>query len=308
MGFFKELKEDFSQAIGELMPEDDVNTADNSEQMVNTLDLEAATNNEEAVNEMMAWLENISTEDTTEDTFEEIITDESIPDDSTLDEDIYEDSVEEEILVEGMEDEIEDMGEKVDLNVDTNVDEFDENIDLELLDTLSSEEEQVEDKNKKSDNKVRAASVASDDDVTVISKGTTINGSISSDGSLEIMGNITGDVECLGKLSITGKIVGNSTAAEVYVNTDRLEGSINSEGSVKVGLGTVVVGDIVATSGVIAGAVKGEIDINGPIVIDSTAIIKGNIKAKSVQINNGAVVEGFCSLSYSDVDLDNVFE
>jgi cytoskeletal protein CcmA (bactofilin family) len=308
MGFFKELKEDFSQAIGELMPEDDVNTADNSEQMVNTLDLEAATNNEEAENEMMEWLENISTEDTTEDTFEEIITDESIPDDSTLDEDIYEDSVEEEILVEGMEDEIEDMGEKVDLNVDTNVDEFDENIDLELLDTLSSEEEQVEDKNKKSDNKVRAASVASDDDVTVISKGTTINGSISSDGSLEIMGNITGDVECLGKLSITGKIVGNSTAAEVYVNTDRLEGSINSEGSVKVGLGTVVVGDIVATSGVIAGAVKGEIDINGPIVIDSTAIIKGNIKAKSVQINNGAVVEGFCSLSYSDVDLDNVFE
>ena len=308
MGFFKELKEDFSQAIGELMPEDDVNTADNSEQMVNTLDLEAAANNEEAENEMMEWLENISTEDTTEDTFEEIITDESIPDDSTLDEDIYEDSVEEEILVEGMEDEIEDMGEKVDLNVDTNVDEFDENIDLELLDTLSSEEEQVEDKNKKSDNKVRAASVASDDDVTVISKGTTINGSISSDGSLEIMGNITGDVECLGKLSITGKIVGNSTAAEVYVNTDRLEGSINSEGSVKVGLGTVVVGDIVATSGVIAGAVKGEIDINGPIVIDSTAIIKGNIKAKSVQINNGAVVEGFCSLSYSDVDLDNVFE
>ena len=70
----------------------------------------------------------------------------------------------------------------------------------------------------------------------------------------------------------------------------------------------VVVGDIVATSGVIAGAVKGEIDINGPIVIDSTAIIKGNIKAKSVQINNGAVIEGFCSLSYSAVDVDNIFE
>ncbi len=122
------------------------------------------------------------------------------------------------------------------------------------------------------------------------------------------MGNITGDVECLGKLSITGKIIGNSTAAEVYINTERLEGSVNSEGSVKVGLGTVVVGDIIGTSGVIAGAVKGEIDINGPIVIDSTAIIKGNIKAKSVQINNGAVIEGFCSLSYSDVDLDNVFE
>jgi cytoskeletal protein CcmA (bactofilin family) len=122
------------------------------------------------------------------------------------------------------------------------------------------------------------------------------------------MGSITGDVECLGKLSITGRIIGNSSAAEVYVNTERLEGSITSEGCVKVGLGTVVVGDIVATSGVIAGAVKGEIDINGPNVVDSTAIIKGNIKAKSVQINNGAVIEGFCSLSYSSVDVDNIFE
>jgi cytoskeletal protein CcmA (bactofilin family) len=150
--------------------------------------------------------------------------------------------------------------------------------------------------------------VLPDDAVTVITKGTTINGSISSDGSLEINGTITGDVECLGKLSITGKVVGNSSASEVYVNTERLQGSITSEGSVKVGLGTVVIGDIVATSGVIAGAVKGEIDVNGPIVIDSTAIIKGNIKAKTVQINNGAVVEGFCSLSYSEVDVDNIFE
>ena len=101
---------------------------------------------------------------------------------------------------------------------------------------------------------------------------------------------------------------GESTAAEVYVNTERLEGNINSEGSIKVGLGSVIIGDIVATSGVIAGAVKGEIDINGPVVVDSTAIIVGNIKAQSVQINNGAVIEGHCSLAYSDVDVENVFE
>jgi cytoskeletal protein CcmA (bactofilin family) len=256
-------------------------------------------------------------DDTMKDDLKEDIADQSIlADDGTLDIDIYDDMneklFEKEILEEGLEDEVEDMSEKVDLKADeideVNVDDFDENIDLDLLDALNAEEEQDEENKKKPDKKLRAASVVDDDDVTVISKGTTINGSISSDGSLDIMGNISGDIECLGKLSITGKIVGNSTAAEVYINTERLEGSINSEGSVKVGLGTVVVGDIVATSGVIAGAVKGEIDVNGPIVIDSTAIIKGNIKAKSVQINNGAVVEGFCSLSYSDVDLDNVFE
>ena len=333
MGFIKDLKNDFSQAVNELLPDDDVYTSDDLDHMVNTLDSEVTTDNEEAENQMKEWLdgftqedrtEDISLEENNEDTKDEIVTEEDIQlEDSQRDEDIYEDNYNE-ILDEGMEGEIEDMAKKVDenleVNVDLNVDGFDENVDLELLeeleelearDELSSEEdnnESIEEENKTSDNKLRAASVAKDDEVTVISKGTTINGSISSDGSLDIMGNITGDVECLGKLSITGKIIGNSTAAEVYINTERLEGSVNSEGSVKVGLGTVVVGDIIGTSGVIAGAVKGEIDINGPIVIDSTAIIKGNIKAKSVQINNGAVIEGFCSLSYSDVDLDNVFE
>lgn len=144
--------------------------------------------------------------------------------------------------------------------------------------------------------------------VTVITRGTTINGSIISDCSLDVMGTINGDIECLGKLTISGKVTGNSLAAEVYVNTDRLEGSISSEGCVKVGLGTVIIGDITANSAVFAGAVKGEIDVKGPVVLDSTAIIKGNIKAKSIQMNNGAVMDGFCSLTYADLEIDDIFE
>lgn len=144
--------------------------------------------------------------------------------------------------------------------------------------------------------------------VTVITKGTTINGSIISDCSLDVMGTINGDIECLGKLTISGKVTGNSLASDVVVNTDRLEGSVVSEGSVKVGVGTVVIGDITATSAVFAGAVKGEIDVKGPVVLDSTAIIKGNIKAKSIQMNNGAVMDGFCSLSYADLQIDDIFE
>lgn len=311
MGFFKDFKNDFSQAIDELIPEGDLYSEEASDQMVNTLDSEALANTEEAENEMKEWLNEFvqvdesRSDDSASDksTSDESRSDKSALDGSTTDEKKFNDSIEE--VKKGG---IEDMDNNIDLNSDDNIDEnIDENVDMELLDALKSEEEQ-EEENKKLDTKLSTASVVDEDSITIISKGTTINGSISSDGSLDVMGNITGDVECLGKLSITGKIVGDSTAAEVYVNSERLEGSINSEGTVKVGLGTVVLGDIVATSGVIAGAVKGEIDINGPIVIDSTAIIKGNIKAKSVQINNGAVIEGFCSLSYSDVDLDNVFE
>ncbi|MBQ3911885.1 MAG: polymer-forming cytoskeletal protein [Lachnospiraceae bacterium] len=153
-----------------------------------------------------------------------------------------------------------------------------------------------------------AKSAAADDQVTVITAGTTINGSIVSDCSLNVMGTINGDIECIGKLTISGSVSGNSIASDVYVNAKRLDGNIDSEGTVKIGLGTVVVGDIKAGSAVIAGAVKGELDIKGPVIFDSTAIIKGNVKAKSVQMNNGAVLEGFCSLAYAAVDIDDIFE
>ena len=280
MGFFKEFKDDLSQAVNELLPDEE---KESEQQLEDTLSSEAEQDELSDDERLERWLEGYAAEDgsSTADLIDDVQTEDM------LQEDIMEDEI--------MEDEMKED------------EDMEENVDLELLEAMSLEEEENE-VVEQTIPKVKSSSAVIDDEVTVISKGTTINGSISSDGSLDIMGNITGDVECLGKLSITGKIKGNSSASEVYVNTERLEGSITSEGSIKIGLGTVVIGDIVATSGVIAGAVKGEIDVNGPIVVDSTAIIKGNIKAKSVQINNGAVIEGALSLSYSAVDVDNIFE
>ena len=173
---------------------------------------------------------------------------------------------------------------------------------------IEDEPQEIVEEDAGADTDITAADTTDSDQVTVITKGTTINGSIVSDCSLNVMGTINGDIECIGKLTISGSVVGNSVASDVYVNAKRLDGNIDSEGTVKIGLGTVVIGDIKAGSAVIAGAVKGELDVKGPVIIDSTAIIKGNIKSKSVQMNNGAVLEGFCSLAYADVDIDDIFE
>jgi len=67
------------------------------------------------------------------------------------------------------------------------------------------------------------------------------------------------------------------------------------------------IGDIAASSCVVAGAVKGNLDVNGPVVVDSTAVIKGNISSKGIQINSGAVIDGFCALPYASVDIDSFF-
>lgn len=134
-----------------------------------------------------------------------------------------------------------------------------------------------------------------------IPEGMTIVGDIESDGSLDVMGVVKGNISILGKLNITGTVEGNSKASEVFADGAKIVGEIVSQGTVKVGNSSIIKGNIAATSAVLAGAVKGDIDVNGPVVLDSTAIIMGNIKSKSIQINNGAAIEGLCSQCYADI-------
>lgn len=143
--------------------------------------------------------------------------------------------------------------------------------------------------------------------VTLITENTKITGSISSDGSLEVVGEITGDIECQGKVYVNGKVSGSIVASEIFVNTPWLEGGLQSSNVVKVGVGTNIIGDVVGNEAYIAGAVKGNVDVTGPVVIDSTAVIQGDIKAKSIQINAGAVIAGHISTNYADVDINEFF-
>ena len=144
-------------------------------------------------------------------------------------------------------------------------------------------------------------STAASTDTAVISAGMNITGDATSTGNMDLIGSITGNIEILGKLNVTGSITGNSSAAEIYAESAQINGEIKSKGSVKIGQSSVVIGNIFATSAVIAGAVKGDIDVHGPVILDTSAIVMGNIKSKSVQINNGAVIEGMCSQCYADL-------
>jgi len=146
------------------------------------------------------------------------------------------------------------------------------------------------------------------DEVALITVGMTITGDVVSQGSMDVTGVINGNINVLGKLDISGHINGNSKAAEIFAESAKINGEVVSEGSVKIGASAVIIGNITASSAVIAGAVKGDIDIKGPVVLDTSAIVMGNIKSKSVQINNGAVIEGMCSQCYADVSPTSFFD
>lgn len=239
MGFFTDLKEDISQAVNEMVPEETENTAEAAEEVA-----------EEAV-------------DLTE--------------------------------------------EKADT------------LDLDaLLDNLDKEQEEEKAEPapapapapapKASFYEAPKATNKATDETAVITAGMVIKGDLSSTGSLEVLGSITGNISINGKLNIVGTVEGDSKAAEIYAEGAKITGEVNSQGSVKIGQSSVIIGNIFATSAVIAGAVKGDIDVKGPVVLDTTAIVMGNIKSKSVQINNGAVIEGVCSQCYADVSPTTFFD
>lgn len=146
------------------------------------------------------------------------------------------------------------------------------------------------------------------DEVATITSGMTITGNVETIGSIEVLGRVNGDVRCNGKLVVSGVIQGNTSSSEFFADNAKVEGEIVAEGTVKVGNGSVIIGNITATSAVIAGAIKGDIDVHGPVVVDTSAVVMGNIKSRSVQINNGAVIEGFCSQCYSDIDVQGLFK
>ncbi len=270
MGFFSDLKEDLSQAVSELMPEEAIK--------------EEALDKEQE--QSMSELEQTATEQVVEaDTVE---------------------TAEESLDITNQEEleKLDEMLQRVD-SIEIAMEETEEEPDLEtsFREAFGEKEENEGDEKKM---EVQTKTVA--DETAVITAGMTITGDVNSEGSLELIGTINGNVSILGKLNITGTITGNSKAAEIFADNAKITGEVVSEGSVKIGPSSVVIGNISANSAVIAGAVKGDIDVHGPVILDASAIVMGNIKSKAVQINNGAVIEGMCSQCYADVNPTSFFD
>ena len=324
MGFFQDLKEDLSQAVNELIPDDKslLDKAVKEEQIVDSVEEQSNLDEIEAEE----WLDDEELDELVSEAIGEKI--------EVEDEEIEEAKkklIEEQIraLVE-----VENEKERqlAETNGVTQIEEGREIPDAVVADMLKSEgtveevlgkvnaesqekgynglykgNNETKEQGSMSEQTMKLAGVATDEN-SIITSGMTITGNITSKGSLEVEGTIIGDVETLGKLDVKGTIKGKSKAAEIYAECAKINGDVHSEGTIKIGQSSVIIGNIFGKNAVIAGAVKGDIDVQGPVVLDTSAIVMGNIKSKSVQINNGAVIEGLCSQCYADVSPTSFFD
>ncbi len=288
MSFFKDFKEDLSQAVNELLP-GEAELKEEAAQMhpdlvVNTLEQEVDVKSE--LKKMEGLFEKVGKEAVQEGPM--ILTPESPTDLAKKPKEVKEEKKAAAVIQEEQKQsaiEPVEAGQKEDTILNT------ENTENTLtMDSVSTLPADVS------------------DEVTVITEGTSLKGDLQSTGSFELKGRIEGNVTCNGKMTVTGSIHGNSQSAEFFADSAKVEGEISTTGTVKIGLGSVVIGNIAASSAVIAGAIKGDIDVHGPVVVDTSAVVMGNIKSRSVQINNGAVIEGFCSQCYAEVDMESLFD
>jgi len=281
MSFFKDFKEDLSQAVNELLPGEELTGSALPKQpdlVVNTLEQEVDVESE------LKKLEGL---------FEKVEDPVQPPKTAQPAKPAILTSEEPELPEIKLEDAIQES---------KNVTKPEPEETKQKEETVVSTENEV-----KVENEVSLSQEVSDE-VTVITEGTSLRGDMESTGSFEMRGRIEGNVACNGKMTVTGTIKGNAKSAEFFADAAKIEGEITTTGTVKIGLGSVVIGNISASSAVIAGAIKGDIDVQGPVVVDTSAVVMGNIKSRSVQINNGAVIEGFCSQCYAEVDMDSLFE
>ena len=303
MGFFSDLKDDLSQAVNELMPEEELQEALSDEDLQALLESETPTESPKAVQPQEEA--GMPTSDDLSDMLDKM---EALSGGSVAEEQLPDDFLQEEPLME-----TEMPVEEVSVPEEPVIEQapVPEIAEPAVQETVSEEIEIPQQDEERNEEKMEMEMEMQGnvvDETAVVTGGMTIVGDISSGGSLELIGNVTGNIDILGKLNVTGAIQGNSKAAEIYAEGARINGEINSAGSVKIGQSSVVIGNIFANSAVIAGAVKGDIDVHGPVVLDTSAIVMGNIKSKSVQINNGAVIEGMCSQCYADVNPTSFFE
>lgn len=343
MGFFSDLKEDLSQAVNELVPEEKLSgeaAADGSAQSADSIDLssmldqleepgisdepleeEIITSDGEQdvtakITDDMSWMTeelgggaadgDLFAGETQEPEWEgltdaaedaETFTGETVSEDTVTEAEIPAADVSEPDAAETSEEPAAETLTAMDTEAET--------MENDITEESSREEEKRMDEQTQVQEQENRVAV---DETAVVTEGMTITGDIVSHGSMELIGTVNGNLDIYGKLNITGTIQGDSKAAEIFAEGAKITGEVHSGGSVKIGQSSVVIGNISASSAVIAGAVKGDIDVHGPVILDTTAIVMGNIKSKSVQINNGAVIEGMCSQCYADVNPTSFFE
>lgn len=137
-----------------------------------------------------------------------------------------------------------------------------------------------------------------DNETTVISKNTVIDGNIRSFANMSIDGNVKGNVETTKDIDINGKIVGNIACNNASLRTSQIQGNIQMKGNAFMERDTLLIGDLTSTYANVNGKIKGNLATSGKTELKSDAVVFGDISASTITVDDGAIIQGYVSTTF----------
>lgn len=146
------------------------------------------------------------------------------------------------------------------------------------------------------------------DEITVISKNTIIDGNVRSLANMQIDGNIKGNVETTKNIDMSGKIIGDVTCNNAGMIAAAMQGNVSLKGRMRMDRDTILIGDLSSQYADINGRIRGKLDIVGKAELKRDAVVFGDINASTIAVTDGAIIQGYVNTTFlSKEDSRNVF-
>lgn len=201
------------------------------------------------------------------------------------------------------------------------------NIDVAPADDTPKETDVAPKPKQKQKTNAQAKADAPAADITYIGSTCVVEGNLRNDGALTIAGRIYGDANITGDIVLeetgciknsihaTGNVVIKGNVGEkihtsgliTITNQAKVHGDMQTAKDIEIDHGCVIIGNMECQNAVIDGAVKGDVTITENIVLKEHAIVKGSIKAASLHISPGAIIDGSCVLTNQEYDAKSIF-
>lgn len=142
--------------------------------------------------------------------------------------------------------------------------------------------------------------IKKNDELTVLTADTVIDGDITSSSAMKISGEVKGNVTSTKKIEILGRIIGDVVGDSIVLSAGYVEGNIEAKTDVVISDGMELLGDVKAENLTSGGKIKGTIDINRLIALDGSAVCEGSISASLINIKTGAKIKGPITIYEAD--------
>lgn len=127
---------------------------------------------------------------------------------------------------------------------------------------------------------------------TIIAPGTIIRGSVESDTSMELYGEVQGDIVTTKDLKLKGKIQGNATGGNVELYSIHMVGNVTASGTAMLDSDSEVEGDVKAESLILNGKIRGDVQVSKRLALEGSAVIVGRVAAERLSVDEGAIIQG----------------